>query len=905
MAAVVVALAAGSVDRASTAAAEVAPAAPPAAEVYVAPGGNDAWSGRLSEPNAGKTDGPVATLGRAVELARAARGTRQDGYTVLVRAGTYYLPDTLALGPQDSGTAERPTRLAAWPGETPRLVAGRRLSAWTPWKGAVVQCDLKAAGLGGVGFRELYCEGQRQVLARYPNLDSTEPNTKGWLYVEAPLTKGNAQSFLAYAGDLKPWADLSQAEVFEFHDVNYYNTVVAVKSVDPAEREVHLGAATYGAFAGNGAERYFFQNLLEELDAPGEWYLDRKTSVLYVWPPAPIATASVEVPTLDYAVHLQAGAAYVTIEGFTIEVARRTAVQVDEAQHCRVARCTIRNVGVGTQIGGWGPWENCCGIALFGGRDNGAVGNDIFGVGGHGIKLTGGDDKTLTPASNFAENNYIHHTGLDWKQGCGVRLEGVGNRFSGNTLHDIPRMGVIFGGHDHIMERNHMYRLSLETCDTGAIYTGGRDAVTPWGCVIRHNYIHDVIGFGREHGKWGSPTFSWGIYLDDLASGASVYGNIVVGCLRGGVHIHSGRYNRIENNILVGGTLQQIEFSGWTEAHPYWASSVEARQKNWEQRQALPEWQRRYPELFLKPPREWPPLVMSGNRIERNILVATDSSAAIYRCNSLPYDQTSFDHNVLWLGGRPVRTGMGSPKVKAIGEKELCPNPGFEDGTTGALPPGWEWYARPSAAAQARLSTAATHGGSRAMEVVCAPADPGSQFEFAMVKTVNLPVEPGRSYCLAGWFKASRPDLRVNLVAQSYREKQYHWARETNALVGTEWKRLEFGFTTPALDQPEASAGMRDLYLRIDCREQAGIVWIDDLSLREAETVDEWTAWQDLGLDRHSVVADPLFVDATRGDYRLKPDSPALGLGFEPIPVEKIGCYADPLRASWPLGSGR
>jgi hypothetical protein len=52
-------------------------------------------------------------------------------------------------------------------------------------------------------------------------------------------------------------------------------------------------------------------------------------------------------------------------------------------------------------------------------------------------------------------------------------------------------------------------------------------------------------------------------------------------------------------------------------------------------------------------------------------------------------------------------------------------------------------------------------------------------------------------------------------------------------------------------------------------------------------------------------VADPLFVDATRGDYRLKPDSPALGLGFEPIPVEKIGCYADPLRASWPLGSGR
>ncbi|OGV72001.1 MAG: hypothetical protein A3K19_22095 [Lentisphaerae bacterium RIFOXYB12_FULL_65_16] len=269
-------------------------------------------------------------------------------------------------------------------------------------------------------------------------------------------------------------------------------------------------------------------------------------------------------------------------------------------------------------------------------------------------------------------------------------------------------MGVIFGGHDHIIELNHLYRLNLETCDTGAIYTGGRDAVTPWGCMVRYNYIHEVIGFGREHGTWGSPTFSWGIYLDDLASGATVFGNIVVGCLRGGVHIHSGRHNRIANNILVDGTLQQIEFNGWTDAHPYWAGQVDARQKNWEERQALPEWQ-----------------------------------------------------------------------------------------------------------------------------------------------------------------------------------------------------HLEFGFTTPTADQPEGIAGMRDLYIRIDCRDNSGTVWIDDLSLREAETVDEWTAWQEMGLDRNSVVADPRFVDAAKNDYRLKPESPALKLGFEPIPVDRIGCYADPRRATWPLVTER
>ena len=70
---------------------------------------------------------------------------------------------------------------------------------------------------------------------------------------------------------------------------------------------------------------------------------------------------------------------------------------------------------------------------------------------------------------------------------------------------------------------------------------------------------------------------------------------------------------------------------------------------------------------------------------------------------------------------------------------------------------------------------------------------------------------------------------------------------------------------------------------------------------RDAPT-DQWPRWwQAQGLDRHSLVGDPRFVDPDKGDYRLRGDSPALKLGFQPIPVEKIGPYADPLRASWPI----
>jgi hypothetical protein len=80
-----------------------------------------------------------------------------------------------------------------------------------------------------------------------------------------------------------------------------------------------------------------------------------------------------------------------------------------------------------------------------------------------------------------------------------------------------------------------------------------------------------------------------------------------------------------------------------------------------------------------------------------------------------------------------------------------------------------------------------------------------------------------------------------------------------------------------------------------------GAVGVDDVELHAAEAMDEWAAWQALGMDRHSLVAEPLFVNAAKDDYRLKRESPAFALGFQRIPVEKIGCYRDDLRASWPV----
>ncbi len=511
--------------------------APPQKQFIVATTGNDHNPGTLNKP--------FATLERARDAIRELKlrgGLPTGGVTVSIRGGTYALAKTFELSEQDAGTQTAPIVYRPYRNEDVHLAGGKEISGFTPVTDSaiinrldksardhVLQVDLLTHGItdfGGLNPRgigkqsipsalELFFNDKPMTLSRWPNT--------GWTKIAATPAGPKGGRFTYKGNRPSRWAQAEDIWLHGYWTWDWADSYVNVQAIDTRNREI-VTKEPHGAYGYKPEGRYYAFNILEELDEPGEWYLDRKSGILYFWPPAPITRGKAIVSRLPTVIALRA-TSHVTIQGITVECCRGTAITVAGGTDNRIAGCTIRNAGTDA-------------VKIAGGARNGVVGCDIYQCGECGIRLGGGDRKKLLPAGNYVVNTRIHDIS-QWVRTYvpGIAIDGVGNRIANNLIYNAPHSAILLHGNDHLIEYNEIHHACLETADSGAFYMG-RDYAER-GNVVRFNYFHH-LNMGDVQA----------IYLDDFTSGTTVYGNVIHKAGRG-VFISGGRDNIIRNNIFV------------------------------------------------------------------------------------------------------------------------------------------------------------------------------------------------------------------------------------------------------------------------------------------------------------------------------------------------------------------
>lgn len=552
---------------------------------------------------------PVRTI--EAGLAR----TRASGVRLLtIRAGDYRLTRGLVLDARDSGLTIR-----AAEGARPTLTGsvevaqasmrgfGGKAAQRVIEKTSLVihrEVDLAALGVQALdpisprGFpkpivpapSEMFADRKPMTLARWPN--------EGFATVGKVIEPGNGEDDRD-APPRKPvfelpsraalWGKAEDPWLYGYWKFDWADESKPV-TFDVANRTATMDSPhVYGVESG---ARFYAENLIEELDRPGEYWIDRPELRIHFVPP--LATVSrYEVSLLAAPLMTLKGARNVRIKRLDFAVSRGDGARLNDCDNVVFEACRFFALGQR-------------GVVIEGGQRCGLRACDLWDLGEGGVTLSGGDRKTLTPSAHFVENCDIgryHRRSQTYRPAA--LLSGVGQRVAHNHLHDAPHSATIFTGNDHLIEYNDFERNIALTGDGGVVYTG-RDW-TGRGTEIRFNRFADNVGIS----KW-EPA----IYVDDQSCGIRAYGNLIERC-HWGFLIGGGRDNVVENNVILDCKLAMHSDArglGW---------AARSKPTMMERLLAVPyqeePWRSRYPALV--PILDQDPMAPMNNLYRRNVLV--------------------------------------------------------------------------------------------------------------------------------------------------------------------------------------------------------------------------------------------------------------------------------------------
>ena len=487
--------------------------------IYIAPNGCDS--------NCGCEDKPLATLEEALKRASGKLGAK-----IIFKDGKYNITKTLNITAEHSGTTESPLIITAENEgkafisssyEIPVNAFGKvcdedvlaRLNPNVNDK--VLVADLGALGIDEFGDENqiapfLFVNGKTQTIARYPNENE-------------PLLEIGEKGVISSGDDGIVWeAYVDEDRCFNWkNDGNFWlkgnlcnewaHDYIKVSKFD-AEKGTMVGDEVRWydeTVRKQEYTRFFFINVLEEIDTPGEWYLDRKESKLYIYPPEEKFNADddIRLATTPCDMIKCDGVKNVIINGLNIGRAIGTCIFANECEQVLIQRCHF--AGVAPKEIRIGKLDSA--IYLLGGKLNGVIATEFEYFGAYAFTIKGGDRAKLIPANNFGQNCILHHP-LIRKAIAGG---GCGNVISHNYVHNTT-----MGDSDHnegIFEYNIIEGGDTESMDSGMIYVAHGEG---YGCSscgnhYRYNFFFDFV------------KNDYGIYFDDMSRGMYAYGNIVIG----------------------------------------------------------------------------------------------------------------------------------------------------------------------------------------------------------------------------------------------------------------------------------------------------------------------------------------------------------------------------------------
>jgi len=491
---------------------------------------------------------PFATVGKVNGLAL------QPGDRVLFKCGDTWRADPLILN--RSGTETAPIQFTSYPegcANKPVLSGSRGIGGWSLDSGSIYWADLPA-DVFPLGINQLFRNGQRLTLGRWPNLDA--PNG-GYSAVDGHSAGGNQITDNELpAGD---WTgSIVHIKNIRWSMLNRQVTGSSSKTL-VLNQGLSCLVSSWGGCPGWG---YFINNSRNTLDRDGEWYYDPNSHRVYLvstgGPPGNIegSVVQAEGENLTQAgVMLSSGGAtaYVVLENFEIKnwfnhgIGTPGGMNSDIYHHITVRSVTIRDVdAAGVNLSSWLERPPDGRKGLRGGHhllfaDNLMDGANAFGVTGYFAESTF-EDNTI---QNIALVKNLGKSGM----GCGltsgectengdglrIRLYDAANSGYGNTLRynhfeKIGYNGVDVFGPETTLENNFITQACFTKADCGAVRifgSGDLASTQVYNIHLIDNIIVDIPG-NVDGCHPSRAAFGMGLYIDNYSRDVETRGNTVI-----------------------------------------------------------------------------------------------------------------------------------------------------------------------------------------------------------------------------------------------------------------------------------------------------------------------------------------------------------------------------------------